>query len=42
MMASPLPLNLDTTDEDYGGRGFTCRDLEGRIWSFGTYDPRDV
>lgn len=26
-------------DEDYGGRGFTCRDLEGHIWSFGTYDP---
>lgn len=26
-------------DEDYGGRGFTCRDLEGHIWSVGTYDP---
>jgi uncharacterized glyoxalase superfamily protein PhnB len=26
-------------DEDYGGRGFTCRDLEGRLWSVGTYDP---
>lgn len=26
-------------DEDYGGRGFTCRDCEGRIWNFGTYDP---
>ncbi|MDB5999775.1 MAG: hypothetical protein JWP52_1474 [Rhizobacter sp.] len=26
-------------DEDYGGRGFTCRDLEGHVWSFGTYDP---
>ena len=26
-------------DEDYGGRGFTCRDLEGHIWSFGNYDP---
>jgi hypothetical protein len=20
---------------------YTCRDLEGHIWSFGTYDPRD-
>ena len=19
--------------------GFTCRDLEGHIWTFGTYDP---
>jgi uncharacterized glyoxalase superfamily protein PhnB len=26
-------------DEDYGGRGFTCRDLEGHIWSVGTYNP---
>src|SRR5580704_12147338 len=25
--------------EDYGGRGYTCRDLEGHIWSFGSYDP---
>jgi uncharacterized glyoxalase superfamily protein PhnB len=26
-------------DEDYGGRGFSCRDLEGHLWNFGTYDP---
>jgi uncharacterized glyoxalase superfamily protein PhnB len=26
-------------DEDYGGRLFTCRDLEGHLWSIGTYDP---
>lgn len=26
-------------DEDYGGRGFTCRDLENYVWSFGTYAP---
>ncbi len=26
-------------DEDYGGRGFTCRDLEGHMWSVGSYDP---
>ena len=24
-------------DEDYGSRGFTVRDPEGTIWSFGTY-----
>ncbi len=29
----------EITDEDYGGRGFTCRDLDGHVWSFGTYDP---
>jgi uncharacterized glyoxalase superfamily protein PhnB len=30
---------IDIVDEEYGGRGFTCRDLEGHIWSVGTYDP---
>jgi uncharacterized glyoxalase superfamily protein PhnB len=30
---------LPLQDEDYGGRGFTCRDPEGHIWSIGTYDP---
>lgn len=30
---------IDIRDEDYGGRGFTCRDPEGHLWSFGTYDP---
>lgn len=26
-------------DEDYGGRSFSCRDPEGHLWSFGSYDP---
>lgn len=30
---------IDIRDEDYGGRGFTCRDLEGRLWTVGSYDP---
>lgn len=30
---------IDIRDEDYGGQGFTCRDPEGHVWSFGTYDP---
>lgn len=30
---------LDIKDEDYGGRGFTCSDPEGHMWSIGTYDP---
>ncbi len=25
--------------QDYGGRDYTCRDLEGHVWTFGTYDP---
>ncbi|MER3546406.1 MAG: glyoxalase [Rhodanobacteraceae bacterium] len=24
---------------DYGGSGYSCRDLEGHLWSFGDYDP---
>ena len=30
---------MDIKDNDYGGRGFTCTDLEGHIWSIGSYDP---
>lgn len=30
---------IDLADADYGGRGFTCRDLEGHVWSIGSYDP---
>jgi uncharacterized glyoxalase superfamily protein PhnB len=37
--AAGAEIVLDIKDEDYGGRGFTCRDLEGHIWNFGTYDP---
>lgn len=37
--AAKADILIDIKDEDYGGRDFTCRDLEGRIWTFGTYDP---
>jgi uncharacterized glyoxalase superfamily protein PhnB len=37
--AAGAEIVLDIKDEDYGGRGFTCRDPEGHIWNFGTYDP---
>lgn len=30
---------MEIKDNDYGGRGYTCRDLEGHLWSFGSYDP---
>lgn len=26
-------------DQDYGGRNYSVRDLEGNVWSFGSYDP---
>jgi uncharacterized glyoxalase superfamily protein PhnB len=30
---------IEIKDEDYGGRVFSCRDLEGHLWNIGTYDP---
>jgi uncharacterized glyoxalase superfamily protein PhnB len=29
----------ELTDTDYGSREFSVRDLEGNLWSFGTYNP---
>ncbi len=29
----------ELTDEPYGSREYSVRDLEGNLWSFGTYDP---
>lgn len=37
--AAGAAIVLDIKDQDYGGRGYTCRDLEGHVWSFGTYNP---
>lgn len=37
--AAGAEIVVEIKDEDYGGRGFSCRDLEGRLWNFGTYDP---
>ena len=37
--AAGAEIVLDIKTEEYGGRGYTCRDLEGHVWSFGTYDP---
>lgn len=30
---------LEPRERDYGGSDYTCRDLEGHVWTFGTYDP---
>ncbi len=37
--AAGAEIVMDIEDADYGGRGFSCRDLEGHLWNFGTYDP---
>ena len=30
---------LGPKDQPYGGRGYSARDPEGNVWSFGSYDP---
>jgi uncharacterized glyoxalase superfamily protein PhnB len=37
--AAGAEMVFDIEDKHYGGRGFTCRDLEGHMWNVGTYDP---
>ncbi len=37
--AGGAKIAMDVRSEDYGGRGFSCYDLEGHLWSFGSYDP---
>jgi uncharacterized glyoxalase superfamily protein PhnB len=36
-IAAGAELVRELQDEDYGSRGFSVRDPEGNIWSFGTY-----
>lgn len=38
-IAAGAQIVIDIKDEDYGGRDYSCRDLEGHVWNFGTYDP---
>ncbi|HZT46358.1 MAG TPA: VOC family protein [Hyphomicrobiaceae bacterium] len=37
--AAGAEIILGIDDEASGGRGYSCRDPEGHVWSFGTYDP---
>lgn len=37
--AAGAQIVVEIADQDYGGRAYTCRDLEGRLWWFGTYNP---
>ena len=30
---------MEPEPQEYGGELYTCRDFEGFIWSFGSYDP---
>ena len=33
---------MPLTAEDYGGKNYSCRDPEGNLWNFGSYDPWDT
>lgn len=37
--AAGAAIVMDISDQDYGGRGYACRDPEGHLWWFGSYDP---
>ena len=37
--AAGAEIVLELVTQDYGGRDYTCRDPEGHLWTFGTYDP---
>jgi hypothetical protein len=38
VLVIPCQIVIEIKDGSYGERGFTCRDLEWRLWNFGTYD----
>ena len=29
----------DYAEQDYGGAGYSCRDPQGHLWWFGSYNP---
>ena len=37
--AAGAEIVIDIADQEYGGRGYACRDIEGHLWWFGSYDP---
>jgi uncharacterized glyoxalase superfamily protein PhnB len=37
--AAGATIAIEVKDEDYGGRSFSCYDLEGHLWNFGSYNP---
>ncbi len=37
--AAGAEILMEPTDQEYGGRLYTCKDPEGHVWSFGSYDP---
>ena len=38
-VAAGAEIAIEIADQDYGGRFYACRDPEGHVWNFGSYDP---
>lgn len=38
-VAAGAHILLPVADQSFGGRAFMCRDPEGHVWQFGSYDP---
>ena len=38
-LAAGAEVVIAPQQRDYGGSDYTCRDLEGHLWTFGSYDP---
>ncbi len=37
--AAGAEIVMEPADQDYGGRLYSCRDIERHLWNFGSYDP---
>jgi uncharacterized glyoxalase superfamily protein PhnB len=37
--AAGAELFMPPEDQSYGGRSYSARDVEGNVWTFGSYDP---
>ncbi|NNG17025.1 MAG: glyoxalase [Gemmatimonadales bacterium] len=38
-VAAGAEIVMDIADQAHGGRAYSCRDPEGHLWNFGSYDP---
>ena len=38
-LAAGAKIMMEPENQDYGGRLYSCRDPEGHLWNFGSYDP---
>lgn len=38
-VAAGASIAMPLRAEDYGGKSYSCWDLEGHLWNFGSYDP---